>query len=542
MTDPRKDLPPASSGNFPVRVRETLMTYLGRQGSRLDQGLTVRSLSDPAVAALLGSVLGGGTGGGTTVVVPGDGDEPYEPDLTPPPTPTGLLVTAGITHLIIECDAPDYTEGHGHDRTIVYGATRSGAEDAPTFEDSVEITQFRGAVTDYATNPSTEWHIWIKWRTLDGVLSVAPAGGTNGYTVTTGVDVSLLLDALTAAAEDESAPYTKYAVRAGLFYVADEDTATDEPLFAVVTSPITVGGVSVPAGVYMADAFIMNGTITAAKIANAAIDTAKIADAAISTAKIGNAQVTTAKIGDAQITNAKIADAAITSAKIGTAAITEAKIGTAAVSTAKIEDGAITNAKIGTAAITEAKIGTAAVSSAKIEDGAITNAKIGTAAITSAKIGSAAVTEAKIADAAVSSAKIDDAAITTAKIGSLSVTTVKIADEAVVVPAFAQRTSTIFLSPSFQTVVAVDLDSDGHDVVLHTGIVGGPGVGGELEQRIRRNSTTMYQGPPQEVHSFASLSSEVTWSIQYRDIFGTGGVGADGSVDRAWLSAVVYKK
>jgi hypothetical protein len=102
--------------------------------------------------------------------------------------------------------------------------------------------------------------------------------------VETGKDVRTLLDAVTAAALDPAAPYTKFAVRAGLFYVASDTGPTDEPIFAVITNPIVVGGVLVQPGVYLADAFIMNGTITNAKIANLAVDDAKIAT--LSAAKI----------------------------------------------------------------------------------------------------------------------------------------------------------------------------------------------------------------------------------------------------------------
>jgi hypothetical protein len=48
--------------------------------------------------------------------------------------------------------------------------------------------------------------------------------------------------------------------------------------FVVRTSPTTINGEAVPAGVYMRDAFIANGTITNAKIGDAAIDNAKIAN------------------------------------------------------------------------------------------------------------------------------------------------------------------------------------------------------------------------------------------------------------------------
>ena len=48
--------------------------------------------------------------------------------------------------------------------------------------------------------------------------------------------------------------------------------------FVVQTSPTTVNGVAVPAGVYIDAAYIKNGTITTAKIGNAQIDDAKIAN------------------------------------------------------------------------------------------------------------------------------------------------------------------------------------------------------------------------------------------------------------------------
>jgi hypothetical protein len=69
------------------------------------------------------------------------------------------------------------------------------------------------------------------------------------------------------------------------YYTGSAWTTTPQALpFVVQTSPTTVNGVSVPAGVYIDEAFIENGTITNAKIGNAAIDDAKIAS--LSAAKI----------------------------------------------------------------------------------------------------------------------------------------------------------------------------------------------------------------------------------------------------------------
>jgi hypothetical protein len=119
---------------------------------------------------------------------------------------------------------------------------------------------------------------------------------------------------------DTSTNTTKY-------YTGSAWSTTPQTLpFIVRTTPTTINGVAVPAGVYITDTFIQNGTITNAKIGNAAIDNAKIVDATIQGAKIQDAAITAAKIQDAAVTNAKIQDAAISAAKIQDAQITSAKI------------------------------------------------------------------------------------------------------------------------------------------------------------------------------------------------------------------------
>lgn len=281
MADDRKDLPAESAPNFNQRLRETLMTYLGKQGNKLDRGVTLRDLVDSGIAKLRDGYLNvGGGSGGSPIGGPGS-SVGTAPDLTPPPTPTGFTAAAAISNLIIECDPPTYRQGHGHGASVLYGVTVAGGAPLPTFSDAVELTAAPGTVFTYATNPATVWRLWLKWRSRDGVLSVDPAGGINGLEVKTGVDVRAMLDALSDAALDPDAPYSMFAIRAGLFFVASDLDPTAQPLFYVVTAPITVGGVVVPAGVYMADGYIMNGTITNAKIANLAVDDAKIASLAV---------------------------------------------------------------------------------------------------------------------------------------------------------------------------------------------------------------------------------------------------------------------
>jgi predicted nucleic acid-binding Zn-ribbon protein len=205
----RKDLPSHTASNFLERTRETLQTYLGRQGHALDRGLTVRDLIEAGVVTLRSGWSGGsgtvpliptgaGTGTGTgTGGSDGSGGDVYEPDLTPPPQPDLFTLTGFIAHFLIEQPPPFYTQGHGHLRTRVYGAQVSPSLPNPVFDDAVELDQFTGTIRAIASNPATTWRIWTKWESVDNVLSATPAGGTNGIEVTTAQDPTKLLEALT---------------------------------------------------------------------------------------------------------------------------------------------------------------------------------------------------------------------------------------------------------------------------------------------------------------------------------------------------------
>lgn len=342
----RPDIPSEKAANFNQRIRETLQTYMGRQGSVLDRGLTV---GDLVSAGLLD--LNVGTPGGPSdraPVKPGPVlGRPW--DKTPAPTPTGFSASAGITNLFIEHDDPTYTVGGGHRRTRLYGAIRADGAPAPVFANAVELAQFSGSVYAHPSNPATTWHLWIKWETNAGVVSAVPAGGTNGLAVRTGEDVSKLLEALEgqikegqlfqdlqtrldgieeneaaiaqetavrrsetgdlfakytvkvdlngyvtgfglAATENNGVPTSEFAVRADRFYVASPSGPGIAPAipFTVQTTPVTINGVNVPPGVYITDGFIKNGTITNAKIANAAIDDAKVANLSASKIRAGS--------------------------------------------------------------------------------------------------------------------------------------------------------------------------------------------------------------------------------------------------------------
>ena len=197
----RTDLPSIRAPNFEQRVRETLMTYLGRQGNPLDRGITLRDLLDAKLIRLregFGLDQLGRLGDRAIPIAPGTAFED-PPDLTPPPTPTGFEVSAAISHVFVEHDLPNYTQGHGHLRTHLYGLTHVAGTPLPTFAAAVALAQFSGPVFALASNPATTWRLWIRWESVDGVLSTAPAGGTHGLEARTGEDVGTLLDALTGS-------------------------------------------------------------------------------------------------------------------------------------------------------------------------------------------------------------------------------------------------------------------------------------------------------------------------------------------------------
>lgn len=430
----RNDLPGPSAPNFPQRLREAVMTYLGRTGDPLDRGITLRDLIEGGFARLRDGYTAGqaAASGGALPIAPEVVAE--EPDLTPPPTPTGFTASAAISHVFIEHDAPLYTQGHGHLRTRVYGKTVAAGDPLPVFADAVEITQFTGAVHAHPSNPSTIWRLWIKWESADGVLSVSPAGGTNGVQVVTGQDVSSMVAAMTGAGKP----------------------------FTVLTEPTVIGGVTLPAGIYSTLAFIQDAQITSAKIANLAVDDAKIAS--LSAAKITTGFLSADRIQSGSL-DAKIAN--------------------------------IDAAVIGSGFIAIARIADASIIGAKIADAAIATANIADAAITAAKIADAQITTAKIANAAITAAKIGDAEITNAKIGAAAVDTLKLAGQAVTIPSSAYTASdSVFTTGSvWHDVQSLSYTSTGAPtLVAFSFTYNGTGTGSNslMDIRVTRDGTEIY--------------------------------------------------
>lgn len=208
-------------------------------------------------------------------------------------------------------------------------------------------TQFDQLAADY-TNPTTGVANNV---TLQQALETS-ASSVNGlrsqYSVKIDANGAIAGFGLASTTTSLGVNESEFIVNADRFAImrgGSNTTAASVP-FIVQASATTIGGVAVPAGVYMTDAFIRNGSIINAKIADAAIDNAKIANLDAGKINAGTISTSRLNIDGSTLTSVggvlQIANLAVTNAKIGNLAVDNAKIGNLAVSTLKIQNQAVT--------------------------------------------------------------------------------------------------------------------------------------------------------------------------------------------------------
>ena len=153
---------------------------------------------------------------------------------------------------------------------------------------------------------------------------------------------------------------------------------------------------------------IVDGSITAVKVAANAITSDKIAANSIVAGKIAAGAVSATEIAAGAITTAKLAAGAVTANELAANSVSAGKIVAGAVDANAIAANSVIAGKIATGAIVagDGVISNAAIGTAHIIDGTMTTAKIANLAVDAAKIANAAIVEAKIADAAITNAKI----------------------------------------------------------------------------------------------------------------------------------------
>lgn len=140
---------------------------------------------------------------------------------------------------------------------------------------------------------------------------------------------------------------------------------TDVDLNPLVMKPLTV-----PVGA------LVDGAVTAPKLAANAVTQVAMADASVGTAEIIDLNVTTAKINDGAVTAVKIANGSVGTTKMAAASVDATILADNGVVTSKILDANVTAAKLGPNAVTTVKILDANVTTAKLADGAVNTVKI----------------------------------------------------------------------------------------------------------------------------------------------------------------------
>lgn len=261
----------------------------------------VRSVLDPVVEILRAMVSGTNPAVrmesliNAGIIDGNDGDvivPPITSDFTPPPAPTGLTIDGALANMILSWD-PTTNEN------VAY--TEIWRAEADDFSTAVMVGQAPVGAEVYidAVNHTGIWYYWIRYVSYANIAG--PFNAQTGTMGETGVDPEALLELLTG---ERTSPFF------------------NQFPFLIIQTPLTINGVHVPAGVYIEDAYIANGTISNAKIGNLAVDTAKIALLAVGAAQIANLAVTNAKIANLAVTTAKIADLTVTTLKIGDQAVT----------------------------------------------------------------------------------------------------------------------------------------------------------------------------------------------------------------------------
>lgn len=280
-----------------ARIKQKLELLAGDIGSGVDQAITLRDLIELDVVKIAdgrGVVYEPGTTTGNLPIRPPaagnntGGPAPVEnpclSDFTPPPTPLNATVTSGFAVVFVEWDRPV-----GYECFAFAEIFRSEVND---IGQALQIGQTTFNI--YTDNPGRAgtFYYWVRF------VSQADVRGDFqsllGLPGELGNDPAYLFDLLT-----ENMANMGQTVPSVLFEVEE---------------PLIINGVTVPAGVYIRDAFIANGTITNAKIANAAIDNAKIAN--LSAEKINAGFLSADRIEAESITGEKILANSITADRI----------------------------------------------------------------------------------------------------------------------------------------------------------------------------------------------------------------------------------
>jgi len=302
---PIPDLRTASVADVVAALKEWTEVRQGARGDPLDRAVTMRDLLNAGIATP--GAINGLVPPGTAPIVP---EIPGNIDPPIPPTPTNLQAAGTVGSIILTWEF-----ARGYSRLAYFEIWRSETD---AIGDAVLLVQTEATVYgDEIASSNTGYYYWVRAVSDAGQSPFNAVSGTYGVTplnadevldaITDEINDTGLLDQLTVKinsdgqvsgyglastpADDPGA--TTFAILASRFLVAAPASAglIPTPAFVVQATPTTVGGVAVPAGVYMDSAYIMNGTIATAKIGNLAVTNAKINSLSVAKLTAGSLSV-----------------------------------------------------------------------------------------------------------------------------------------------------------------------------------------------------------------------------------------------------------
>jgi len=212
---------------------------------------------------------------------------------------------------------------------------------------------------------------------------------------------------------------------------------------------------------------IVDGTITALKIAASTITAAQIAAGTITTTQIAANTILAANIAAGTITTTEIAANTITAGDIAAATITGTQIAAATITATNIAANTITSNEILAGTIVASDIASGTITATQIATGTITATQIATGTITATQIAAATITGGKIAANTITASNIAADTITAGEIAAAAISTSELAAGAV--------TTTKMTIGSFDNTVAnpgFEVDAAGADWTLTSATIG----------------------------------------------------------------------
>lgn len=254
------------------------------------------------------------------------------------------------------------------------------------------------------------------WYKADGTTASTDATdwsvtGTDYRTSAAGSDTSSTLEGLKVVPSD--AYYVRFQ------QVVDWSTTLSNAQYGFIAMPRMHRAVSAE--------LVVDGTITAAKIAADTITASQISASAITSSELAANAVIAGKIAAGTIVAADIASDTITASQIASNAITSNELASNSVIAGKIAAGTIVAADIAADTITAGQIAAGAIASSELAANAVIAGKIAAGTIVAADIAALTITAAQIAAGTITANEIATSTITAAKIAAGAITASKLA-------------------------------------------------------------------------------------------------------------------